>query len=163
MTDEIYIASPFRFSEAGRDFMYRKLIPEIKKAGFEIIDPLKLTDQQYIQDIIALPLDAGKLTRLKNMNRVMGSNNEKGIERCKGIFAVLDGTDVDSGVASEIGVGYGWNKPILGYRNDFRLASENLGSRVNLQVEYWIMHRGGEIISSVKEIVPMAQKVFGKP
>ena len=32
--------------------MYRKLIPEIKKAGFEIIDPWKLTDQQYIQDII---------------------------------------------------------------------------------------------------------------
>jgi len=163
MTKKIYVASPFGFSEAGRDFMYRKLIPEIKRAGFEVIDPWKLTNQEYIDEILALPLDAGKPTCLKNMNRIIGSNNEKGIDRCHGIFAVLDGIDVDSGVASEIGVGYGRNKPILGYRSDFRLASENIGGKVNLQVEYWIMHRGGEIISSVSDIVPATRRVFGKP
>jgi nucleoside 2-deoxyribosyltransferase len=62
------------------------------------------------------------------------------------VFAVLDGTDVDSGTAAEIGYAFAKGKPILGYRGDFRLSADNDGSIVNLQVEYFIRASGGTII-----------------
>jgi len=47
-------------------------------------------------------------------------------------LAVVDGQEVDSGVASEVGFAYGLGKRIIGYRNDFRLAGENQGTKVKL-------------------------------
>ena len=60
------------------------------------------------------------------------------IETSAGILAQLDGVDVDSGTASEIGYGSALNLFICGVRSDFRLSSDNEGTRVNLQVEYFI-------------------------
>jgi nucleoside 2-deoxyribosyltransferase len=62
---------------------------------------------------------------------------------------VLDGTDVDSGTAAEIGYAFAKGKPILGYRGDFRLAADNEGGVVNLQVEYFIRASGGDIITKL--------------
>ena len=38
------------------------------------------------------------------------------IDECDVIFAVLDGTDVDGGTATEIGYSFAALQPILGYR-----------------------------------------------
>jgi nucleoside 2-deoxyribosyltransferase len=65
---------------------------------------------------------------------------------------VLDGTDVDSGTASEIGYAYARGKLIVGYRGDFRLSSDNEGGIVNLQVEHFIRASGGTIVSKASEI-----------
>ena len=65
------------------------------------------------------------------------------------VLAVLDGTDVDSGTAAEIGYAFAKGRPILGYRGDFRLSADNEGSTVNLQVEYFITASGGTIFTSV--------------
>ena len=62
------------------------------------------------------------------------------------MLAVLDGTDVDSGTASEIGYAYAKGKPMVGYRGDFRLSSDNEGGVVNLQVQYFILTSGGSIV-----------------
>jgi hypothetical protein len=37
--NKIYVASPVGLSDSGRHFLYGVLVPKIKKAGFEIIDP----------------------------------------------------------------------------------------------------------------------------
>ena len=68
------------------------------------------------------------------------------------MLAILDGTDVDSGTASEIGYAFALGKKILGYRGDFRLTGDNPGSTVNLQVEYFIRKSGGRIVRSVEEL-----------
>ena len=75
------------------------------------------------------------------------------------ILAVLDGTDVDSGTAAEIGYAFAKGKPILGYRGDFRLSADNDGSTVNLQVEYFIRQSGGDIVASIKELGPALAKI----
>ena len=61
---------------------------------------------------------------------------------------MLDGTDVDSGTAAEIGYAFARGKNILGYRGDFRLSADNEGATVNLQVEYFIRESGGDIITA---------------
>ena len=65
---------------------------------------------------------------------------------------MLDGTDVDSGSAAEVGYAFAKAKPILGYRGDFRLSADNEGSMVNLQVEYFIRQSGGTIMTRFAEL-----------
>jgi hypothetical protein len=83
---------------------------------------------------------------------VAGRNNQRLIDESDAIFAVLDGTDVDSGTAAEIGYGFAREKPILGYRGDFRLCADNEGGIVNLQVEYFIRASGGDIIGKIDDL-----------
>ena len=68
--------------------------------------------------------------------------------------AVLDGTDVDSGTAAEIGYAFARGKLIVGYRGDFRLSADNEGSTVNLQVEYFIRASGGTIVERYEDLGP---------
>ena len=67
-------------------------------------------------------------------------------------MAVVDGQEVDSGVASEVGFAYALEKRILAYRNDFRLAGENQGTKVNLQLEYFIKKSKGIIVSDLSKL-----------
>ncbi|MEH2513475.1 nucleoside 2-deoxyribosyltransferase [Nitrobacteraceae bacterium AZCC 1564] len=71
----------------------------------------------------------------------------------------LDGVDVDSGTAAEIGYGFARGKRIIGYRGDFRLSADNEGSIVNLQVEYFIRASGGTIISTIDELPKALKKL----
>lgn len=52
------------------------------------------------------------------------------------VVAVLDGVDVDSGTAWEIGYAYAKEKPVIGLRTDFRSLSDGV---VNLMVEMAIV------------------------
>lgn len=49
------------------------------------------------------------------------------------MVAVLDGADVDSGTAWEIGYAYAKGKPVLGLRTDFRTLG--IEGNVNLMIE----------------------------
>ena len=86
------------------------------------------------------------------LNVEIGEHNRKLIDECEAVFAVLDGVDVDSGTAAEIGYAYARDKKIVGYRGDFRLSADNEGSIVNLQVEYFIRASGGTIISEISHM-----------
>jgi nucleoside 2-deoxyribosyltransferase len=89
----------------------------------------------------------------------MGGNNRGAIDRCDMVFVVLDGTDVDSGSAAEVGYAFAKGKPILGYRGDFRLSADNEGSTVNLQVEYFIRQSGGDIIMQIADLEKSLKKI----
>jgi nucleoside 2-deoxyribosyltransferase len=78
------------------------------------------------------------------------------------MFVVLDGTDVDSGSAAEVGYAFAKGKPILGYRGDFRLSADNEGSTVNLQVEYFIRQSGGDIIAQIADLEDALKKIAAK-
>jgi nucleoside 2-deoxyribosyltransferase len=148
----IYLASPLGFSEAGSAFCRDKLIPLLQRQGHEVLDPWQLTDRQQIEAVAAMPYGEERRDAWRRLNMEIGRNNQAAIDRCEALLAVLDGTDVDSGTAAEIGYAFARGKPIIGYRGDFRLAADNEGSIVNLQVEYFIRQSGGDVIRSLAEL-----------
>lgn len=164
MTEQvkIYLASPLGFSEAGRSFMYGKIIPLIEELDYLVLDPWKLTPDELVQKVLALPYGPERSERLKGLNDIIGRNNMNAIKESTGIVAVLDGSDVDSGTASEIGYASALGKPILGYRGDFRISSDNEELRVNLQVEYFIHLNGGRIITKIDNLQRELRTLFDK-
>lgn len=147
----IYLANPLGFSEAGRDFIDHELVPQLTALGYNVIDPFKLTDPAEIARINSLPAEQRR-EAWKALDPRIARTNSNAIDRADAVLAVLDGTDVDSGTAAEIGYAFGRHKPILGYRGDFRISADNEGATVNLQVEYFIRQSGGDIVSKRSDI-----------
>lgn len=156
---KIYVAGPLGFSEAGRLFYYDRLLPALTKAGHLVVDPWKLTDQGKIDAVLALPYGEPRREAWRELNAEIGATNRDGIDNCEGVVAVLDGVDVDSGTAAEIGYAFAKGKLIVGYRGDFRLAADNEGSTVNLQVEYFVRASGGTIAGSLDELLRALESI----
>ena len=148
----IYVASPYGFTESCRYFYCEKIIPLLRNVGFEVIDPWTLTPKEDIKRIENMEYGISKKQAWEKQNFIIAENNRKGMDVSDCMLAILDGTDVDSGTASEIGYMYARGKKILGYRGDFRLCSDNEGGIINLQVEYFIRKSGGIIVRNYKKI-----------
>jgi len=112
----VYLAAPL-FSEAECDFN-RRLRDEIKGAGFNVFLPQE--DSNNIKD------EASR-------QKIIFDKNLKGIENSDILVAVIDGADVDSGTAWEIGFAFAKGKPVLGLRTDFRTLG--IEGTVNLMIE----------------------------
>jgi len=65
---------------------------------------------------------------------------------------VLDGTDVDSGTAAEIGYAAALGTPVVGLRTDLRVTGDNAATTVNLQVEYFLSAVCTDVDSSIAEL-----------
>ncbi|RDE24265.1 2-deoxyribonucleoside glycosidase [Motiliproteus coralliicola] len=157
MAIKIYLAGPLGFSEVGRMFHYECLIPALEQLGLEPLDPWQLGDTEELRSALALSDLNEQRTQLAEINRSIGRTNVEAIDRCDWILANLDGVDVDSGTAAEIGYGFATGKLIFGYRGDFRLSCDNLGGQVNLQVEYFIRASGGLIASDLESLLQALQ------
>jgi nucleoside 2-deoxyribosyltransferase len=151
-TPRIYMAGPLGFSEAGRHFYHTVLVPFVRGLGYEVLDPWSLTDARKIEAVQAMPDGAARREAWRNLNREIGATNLAAIDEAHGVLAVLDGADVDSGTAAEIGYAFARGKLIVGYRGDFRLSADNEGSIVNLQVEFFIRQSGGTIVTRYEEL-----------
>jgi nucleoside 2-deoxyribosyltransferase len=112
----VYLAAPL-FSEAECDFN-RKLKIELHSLGFKVFLPQE--DSNNVHD---------KTDRQK----IIFDKNLKGIERSDILVAVIDGADVDSGTAWEIGYAFAKGKPVIGLRTDFRTLG--IEGTVNLMIE----------------------------
>ena len=148
----VYMASPLGFSEAGRHFYHSVLIPFVSSLGYEAVDPWALTDPRKIEAVKRMPYGPERREAWRALNREIGGNNRAGIDQAHAVVAVLDGVDVDSGTAAEIGYAFARGKLIVGYRGDFRLSADNEGSIVNLQVEYFIRQSGGAIVDRYEDL-----------
>jgi nucleoside 2-deoxyribosyltransferase len=158
---KIYLASPLGFSEVGRAYYENALIPAVESCGLEAVDPWTLTDQAKIDKIKRMDYGAAKRDAWRQFNPEIGGNNRAAIDSADMVLAVLDGVDIDSGTAAEIGYAFAKGKPILGYRGDFRLSADNEGSVVNLQVEYFIRQSGGDIVAEIAELGPALERLKG--
>ena len=156
---KVYLAGPLGFSEAGRNFYERKFIPEVKAQGFAILDPWALTPQSEVDAVANMPDDAARREAWRKLNVKIAARNAAALDECDGVVAILDGVDVDSGTAAEIGYAFAKGKPIVGYRGDFRLSADNEGSIVNLQVEYFIRQSGGDIVKSLEKLPEALKKI----
>jgi len=151
---KIFIASPLGFAESSRAFMV-VLSEKLRESGLEPVNPwdasADLEEELYQADLIS-----GRDARQQKLNQIsllIAERNAYLLKSCDAVLAVLDGCDVDSGTASEIGYAFGLGgKVINGYRGDFRQSGENDGVQVNLQVQYWIERSGGAIVCSLNDI-----------
>ena len=112
----VYLAAPL-FSDAEREFNC-KLRDEIKKTGMEVFLPQE---------------DSNNVNDAKNRQHIIFNNNLSAIDNSDIMVAVLDGVDVDSGTAWEVGYAYSKGKPVFGLRTDFRTLG--IEGRVNLMIE----------------------------
>lgn len=153
----VYLASPLGFAESTRAFM-ESLIPRLRD-HVEVENPWD--DARFVEDFAAIAqLDsvAARQERLGAINREIGRFNAECIDRSDALFAILDGVDVDSGTAAEIGYAFAKGKRVYGLRTDFRLAGDNAGAIVNLQVEYFIRASGGTIVTTADALVDLAHQ-----
>jgi nucleoside 2-deoxyribosyltransferase len=157
----LYLASPYGFTDAGREFMKKTFITNFKQEAFDILNPWDYFDSisKTISEIYSLTDTKEQIDKLKNLNQQISSRNENLLEQAQVVVAILDGADVDSGVASEIGYACALGKKILGYRSDFRLTGDNIGAVVNIQVEYFINKSGGYIVRKISDLIQALEEV----
>lgn len=150
----VYLASPLGFSQAGRHFYDSVLLPFVRGLGYDVLDPWALANAGRIAAVEALPYGVERRDAWRRLNREIGAANRAAIDSAGAVVAVLDGVDVDSGTAAEIGYAFARGKLIVGYRGDFRLSADNEGGAVNLQVEYFIRESGGTIVTRYEDLAP---------
>src|SRR5262245_34735155 len=112
------MAGPLGFSEAGRHFHASVLVPFVRGLGYEVIDPWTLTDPGMIEAARTMPPGRDRREAWERLNLAIARNNCAAIDRAHAVVAVLDGPDVDSGTAAEIGYAFARGKLIVGYRGD---------------------------------------------
>lgn len=156
MSVSIYLASPLGFAASTRSFM-EKLVERLRE-HVTVVNPWD--DQRFAPEFAELErVDSvsERNARLSVINAELGRANTASIAGTDGVFAILDGVDVDSGTAAEIGFAFARAKYVAGLRTDFRLAGDNPGSIVNLQVQYFIEKSGGMVVTEVDEFVMLAR------
>ena len=160
---KVYVASPLGFAVAGREFYYRRLLPALRRAGHTVLDPWKSPAARAIERTRRRRYGRARRDALAAANARAARANHEAIDRADAVVAVLDGADVDSGTAAEIGYAFARGTPIVGYRGDIRLAGDNEGALVNLQVEYFIRASGGTIVTRVSDLSRALRTAGSRP
>jgi nucleoside 2-deoxyribosyltransferase len=140
----VYLAGPDGFTPVLLAWHREVLVPAVAAAGLIPLSPWdKFADD--FSEVLSMAPGPERTRALSDLDYRIGAANAGLIEASSGMLAILDGVDVDSGTASEIGYGSALGLVISGVRSDLRRASENDGTQVNLQVEYFITRSGGHV------------------
>lgn len=138
-----YCASDLGFTQSGRYYLGQVYLPKLREV-VEIVDPWSLVpESEFVQ--------AKAEGRSREHALEVGVRNLQAINSCEILIALLEGQEIDSGTASEIGYAYGKGKTCWALRSDHRQAGE-LGVQVNLQVETFIYASGGSITNTLDEL-----------
>lgn len=149
---KIYLASPLGFSPEYSG--YRERIKEkLRQQGCHVLDPW---DANQFQTNIAKAAEVTSASRREEafgkVARMIGHANDLMIREAEMVLAVLDGLEVDSGTASEVGFASALGKRVYGLRTDWRNSGDFAGLPFNLQVIHFITSTGGRIFRSIDEI-----------
>src|SRR6188474_3079510 len=138
------------------------LLPAVRAAGFEPVDPWEV-DADVVHVFGLARDDPERRTRLAEVNRLVGKRNAELIRSAAGVLAILDGDDVDSGTAAEIGYAAALSRPVVGLRSDLRISGDNEATLVNLQVEWFVLDSGGQLATSLAGALVTLRAVVGGP
>lgn len=138
-----YVASPFGFSEAGRDYYARRYLPALAE-HVEPVDPWTLS---LPEEFAA----AAAEDRMHEFGIEVGARNAAAIRSAALLIAQLDGQEVDAGTAAEVGYATALGHLCLAVRSDLRASGEP-GMHVNLQLEAFIVLSGGFVARSLDEL-----------
>ncbi len=154
------MASPLGFTDSGRLYWRDVLEPALRHAGVDVLDPWDAVAAAWFAEAQTLR-EPERTARLAAVNELVGRRNAELIDRCDGVLAVLDGPDVDSGTAAEIGYAGARGKPVVGLRTDLRPGGDNPATPVNLQVAYFIYASGGTVSGRVADAVRQICELTG--
>ena len=152
----IYLASPLGFAASTRGFM-AETIERLSKV-VTVVNPWD--DTSFAADFErahALTDINQRREAFHRINLGIGAKNERMIRSVDMLVAVLDGVDVDSGTAGEMGFAYGIGKPVYGLRTDFRVTGDNEAAGINLQLRYFIEQSGGAYVTTVDDLLAALQ------
>jgi nucleoside 2-deoxyribosyltransferase len=138
------VASPLGFSEPGRYYYARVLLPALEEI-VDPVDPWSLITEEELAE-------AARTGAERELAADIGRRNKKAMVESELLVGILDGQELDSGTAAEIGYASALGMPCLGLRTDHRKNGE-AGATVNLQVEAFIVLSGGEIVASLEQLL----------
>ena len=148
----VYLAGPSGFFEAGRQWHRQVVLPAVTAAGLIPKDPW--SGPSPIADVLAtMEYGLERRLALQAANLDQGRSDLELLNDSEAVLASLDGQDVDSGTAVEIGYGFARGLLIVGLRTDSRRCADNEGSTVNLMIETCITDSGGILTDSLPEAV----------
>lgn len=162
----VYVSSPLGFTHFGR-IALRVLYDELEAAHLEVRDPWRWPDQKdpsreiQTADLLGAAVFAGQGRDL-DVSHEIAARNIMELTAANCVLAILDGVDVDSGVAAEVGFASARNKPIIGLRTDERRATDGPRYPVNLQVTHLILNSGEntKIAQTVPEAIALIEAVI---
>ncbi|MDV0447318.1 hypothetical protein MsAg5_12020 [Methanosarcinaceae archaeon Ag5] len=134
---KIYLAGPL-FSQAEREFN-QKLNSMFIDMGFSVFFPQEDAEDNDVE------------RHNQNQSGIFASCFA-GLDTSDLVVAVLDGPDVDSGTAWELGYAFAAGIPIIGMRTDFRIHTPN--EKVNLMIQETLE----AFVSSVEELRAVLEK-----
>jgi nucleoside 2-deoxyribosyltransferase len=153
----IYAAGPLGFTTYGADYHTQEVLQRLVAAGFDIADPW--VTPASVEAVYAMG-ETADLDDLRLANQEVGRNNIDLITHCDGLLAILDGTDVDSGTASEVGYAAALGKRVVGLRLDTRVTGDNRAAQINLQVEAFVRQNGGDVVHTLDEAIVLLRQLF---
>ena len=160
----VYLASPLGFAASTQAYR-QALLGAVNGAGWEALDPWDDPGGAFAASLAAaagIAEQAERRRRLAELDMGAGRRNHALLDRADAVLAVLDGVDVDSGTASEIGYGAGRGLPVIGLRTDLRRTGENEGCLVNLQVEYFVRLNGGQMVTDLDQAVAALRELAAR-
>ncbi|WNY24627.1 nucleoside 2-deoxyribosyltransferase [Methanolapillus millepedarum] len=133
----IYLAGPL-FSQAEREFN-KKLESMFLEIGFSVFLPQEDAEDNDVE------------RHNQNQSGIFASCFA-GLETSDLVVAVLEGADIDSGTAWELGYAFAAGLPIIGLRTDFRIHTPN--EKVNLMIQETV----DAFVFSVEELQAVLEK-----
>jgi len=149
---KLYLASPLGFSSENTVYL-NQIKVKLASQGFEVFDPWE--QKQFAGKIESASQEKNfeeRVALFKEIAQQIGSCNEGGIRWANFMLAVLDGAEVDSGTAGELGFGSALGKKCYGLRTDLRNTGDFVGLPINLQLLHFIERSGGKLFRSIEEI-----------
>jgi nucleoside 2-deoxyribosyltransferase len=149
----VYLASPLGFAGSTRRFMQE--LEQALSAHVAIDNPWRfeaVAAEEFAQADRLRDREEHRFAHHALNHRIAAANDEA-IRSADWLIGVLDGVDVDSGTAAEIGYAFALGKRIWGLRTDFRTTGDNAGSTVNLQVQYFIEASGGSVETTIEGLL----------
>lgn len=158
----VYVAGPLGFAETTKHWYRDVLLSHGRLDGWEVFDPWTADPAIRAElDRAAAASGEEQIARYAEVNRVLGQRNVVAIDRCDAVLAILDGADVDSGTAAEVGYAAARGKPVVGLRTDLRRVGDNPAATVNLQVEHFIAASGGRLCGDLGEALDALDQLLG--
>lgn len=150
--NRVYLASPLGFSPENTSYLH-KVKSKLYNLGLVVFDPWdQLQFAGSLEEIEKIPLFSNRTAAFRALGSKIGGCNEDGIRGADIVFAVLDGAEVDSGTASEVGFGSALGKKCYGLRTDMRDSGDFVGIPINLQVLHFIERTGGKLFRNIDDV-----------
>ena len=122
MKKSIYLANAYGFSKQQRETLNPTFIAALEGMGLAVVEPfvknnLHLYDPKTTFD----PYEVGQ-------------TDVREVRACDAMFANINGSEADAGVAVEVGLAIAWDKPIFLFRDDFRCNTDHADYPMNLML-----------------------------